>query len=223
MIKLSNIHKSFKEQVVLNDFSLEVNQGEFVVIAGPSGSGKSTLLNIIGLVDVADQGDYELFDYKNVKPYSSKATKLLRLSIGYLFQNYGLVNDFTVKQNMDIAVHYAKTKDKETAIMDALLTVGLNNMDKKKVYQLSGGEQQRLAIARLLVKPCHLILADEPTGNLDDVNKDIVLKLLRLMQKAGKTVIVVSHDAEMIEQADRVVYLKNLNEERKEFLQNETN
>lgn len=217
MIKLSNISKRFNDQVVLDGFNLEVEQGEFIVIAGPSGSGKSTLLNIIGLIDTADQGKYELLDYVNVKPYSSKAMRLLRLSIGYLFQNYGLVNDFTVNQNMDIAIRYAKSSDKQTVIMDALKTVGLNDMDKKKVYQLSGGEQQRLAIARLLVKPCHLILADEPTGNLDDVNKDIVLKLLRSMQKAGKTVIVVSHDTEMIDSADRVIYLKNLSETRKQF------
>lgn len=217
MIKLSHINKSFKEQVVLDDFNLEIAQGEFIVIAGPSGSGKSTLLNIIGLIDVADQGDYEILDYKNVKPYSSTATRLLRNSIGYLFQNYGLVNDFTVRQNMEIAIRYAKIKDKQTAIMDALSTVGLNNMDNKKVYQLSGGEQQRLAIARLIVKPCHIILADEPTGNLDDVNKEIVIQLLQSMQREGKTIIVVSHDSTLIQQADRAVYLKNQNEERKEF------
>ncbi len=208
MIVLKDICKQFNQRVVLNRFSLEVDEGEFVVIAGPSGSGKSTLLNILGLIDSPDQGMYHLFDMDAVKPNTKKANRLLRMNIGYLFQNYGLVSDLSVKQNMLIAIRFAKSKDVDTDIMNALSQVGLQEDDKKKVYQLSGGEQQRLAIARLLVKPCQLVLADEPTGNLDDENKQVVIRLLRQMQKKGKTIVVVSHDHEMIEQADRVVYLK---------------
>lgn len=208
MIVLKDICKQFNQRVVLDRFSLEVDEGEFVVIAGPSGSGKSTLLNILGLIDSPDQGTYHLFDMDAVKPNTNKANRLLRMNIGYLFQNYGLVSDLSVKQNMLIAIRFAKSKDVDTDIMNALSQVGLQEDDKKKVYQLSGGEQQRLAIARLLVKPCQLVLADEPTGNLDDENKQVVIRLLRQMQKKGKTIVVVSHDHEMIEQADRVVYLK---------------
>ena len=200
IVKVKNVHKSFQSKVVFENINLEVDKGEFVVIMGESGSGKSTLLNMIGLLDKPDSGDIILFDQKNIKPFSRKAEIMLREKIGYLFQNFALVDNETVEYNLALALDNVRGNKKEK-IKEALKTVGLEGYEKKKIYKCSGGEQQRIALARLLLKPCELILADEPTGSLDAHNKEKVCQLLKQMQKDGKTNIKVTHDESLKEYA----------------------
>lgn len=206
IIELNNIVKSFNDRKILDHFNIKVDENEFVVIMGKSGSGKSTLLNIMGLLDQPDEGIVKIFNEKNVKPFSRKAEKLLREKIGYLFQNFALLDNETVEYNLMIALENVKGNKKEL-IHKALKEVGLEDHEKKKIFECSGGEQQRIAIARLLLKPCELILADEPTGSLDSYNKKIVCDLLKHMQLRGKTIIVVTHDDYLKQYADRIVEL----------------
>lgn len=207
MIKLTNVNKAFKDIVVLENFNMEISENEYVTIVGKSGCGKSTLLNIVGLLDVATSGDVELFGHKNVKPYSSLASKLLKEKIGYLFQSFALLENQSVHYNLMLCIENTKIDNKEEKILQALEDVGLAGYEHKKVYKCSGGEQQRIAIARLLLKPCLLVLADEPTGSLDKENKEIIFSLLKMLHEKGKTILVVTHDGDMIQQANRVIKL----------------
>lgn len=209
IVEISHVYKQFGAHVVLNDLSLKVEEHSFTILYGASGCGKSTLLNLIGLLDTPDQGDIVLFGEKNVKPFSKKAESLLRNKIGYLFQNYALEDEETVEANMDVAFINQKLKkeEKKAKIQEALHEVGLDGYEKKKIYECSGGEQQRISLARLLIKPCELILADEPTGNLDKANKKIIFELLKNLQKKGKTLIVVTHDEDLIELGDAKIKL----------------
>ena len=147
----------------------------------------------------------EIFGNKNVKPFSRIASKLLRFKIGYLFQNFALLEDKSVEYNLMLGMENLKIRNKSEKISNALKEVGLEGYEKKMIYKCSGGEQQRIAIARLLLKPCELILADEPTGSLDEENKKIIYTLLKMLQEKGKTIIVVSHDLELIKLADRTI------------------
>ena len=207
IIEVKKLCKAFGEQQVFEDFYADVEENEFVAIAGKSGSGKSTLLNMIGLLDKQSSGDIILFGEKNIKPFSKRAEKMLKHHIGYLFQNFALVENESVYYNMMLAIENQKIKDKKTKIAEALKAVGLEGYENKKVYKCSGGEQQRISIARLLIKPCDLVLADEPTGSLDHENKMQIFYLLKELQNKGKTLIVVTHDRELVEIADRVIYL----------------
>ncbi|MCQ5120965.1 ATP-binding cassette domain-containing protein [Massilicoli timonensis] len=207
IIEVKKLCKAFGDQQVFEDFYAEVEENEFVAIAGKSGSGKSTLLNMIGLLDKQSSGDIILFGEKNIKPFSKRAEKMLKHHIGYLFQNFALVENESVYYNMMLAIENQKIKDKKTKIAEALKAVGLEGYENKKVYKCSGGEQQRISIARLLIKPCDLVLADEPTGSLDHENKMQIFYLLKELQNKGKTLIVVTHDRELVEIADRVIYL----------------
>lgn len=196
IIKLKNINKSYKNKKVLRDFSLEVEDGEMVAIVGASGKGKSTLLNIIGLLDLPDSGDVIIDGNKNVKPNTSKANKILRSTISYLFQNFALVDNKSVLENLLIGVKYSKgsKKEKINNIKSVLEKVELSGYEDKKVYELSGGEQQRVAIARIMLKPSKIVLADEPTGSLDEKNRNLVVELITKINALGKTVIIVTHD-----------------------------
>ena len=199
---------------------MEIEQGSFVAIQGASESGKSTLLNMIGLLDSPDKGNIVIFDKKNVKPFSRQANKLLKAKIGYLFQNFALIDNKSVYYNLYLSVDHFSFPNKKERILKALEDVGLKGFENKKICECSGGEQQRVAIARaiaknpklllcalarLLIKPCQLILADEPTGSLDSVNKEVVFKILKKMQAQGKTIVIVSHDEELVERADRII------------------
>lgn len=205
VLSLKNIHKKFEEQVVFEDFNMEVKKGEFITVLGKSGSGKSTLLNMIGLLDSFDKGIIELFGEKNIKPFSKKANLMLRDKIGYLFQNFALVDNESVYYNMKIAVNHYKFSEENILIKNALEAVGLKGFENKKVFKCSGGEQQRIAIARLMIKPCELILADEPTGSLDSENKKEIFKFLIDMNKRGKTLIVVTHDHSLVKLSHRSI------------------
>ncbi|MCY8917348.1 ATP-binding cassette domain-containing protein [Bacillus atrophaeus] len=205
MITLNNISKSFDKKSVLSNFSIQIKENEFVSIVGKSGSGKTTLLNILSLLDTPHTGDVEILGYRNPKP--KEVMKLRRENLGYIFQNYVLMDNETVSTNLLLSTAYAEDFGKEK-LSEALEMVGLDkSFLKKKVYQLSGGEQQRVAIARIILKPCDIILADEPTGNLDDYNKNIILALFHQLKDMGKTIICVTHDQEIANCSDRVINL----------------
>lgn len=205
VLKLDNISKSYRDKVVLDHFCLEVEKGEFIIITGQSGCGKSTLLNIVGLLDKPDQGQLILFNESDVKPFSKRAEKLLKNKIGYLFQNYALIENETVYNNLHFVIRNPWDKNKK--IKEVLQQVGLDHFEQKKIYQCSGGEQQRVAIARLLLKPCELILADEPTGSLDQYNKEKIMELLKGFHNQGKTIVLVTHDESIIQYASKVIHM----------------
>lgn len=209
MIKLENVTKTIGEKVILENLSLKINQGDLVAIVGKSGSGKSTLLNLLGLIDGDYSGYYEIFGQKNVPVNSVKSQAIIREHISYLFQNFALIDNETVEYNLMLALKYVKLskKDKVKKIEEILERVGLSSTLHQKVSELSGGEQQRIAVARAILKPSQLLLADEPTGSLDPENRDLVLNFLLDMNKEGKTVIIVTHDAYVAEQCHRVIEL----------------
>lgn len=211
--ELLNVHKGFRGHEVISDLSLKVHAGEIVSITGPSGSGKTTVLNMLGLLDHPDKGEIRLFGRPAPRPGSRKARMLLRLRLGYLFQNYALIDNATVTENLKVAQTYTPgtAKEKSESRGSAMERVGLDLDPNRKVYELSGGEQQRLAIARLILKPCEMILADEPTGSLDAVNRDHVLSLTRTLAEAGKAVIIVTHDNAVSGRSDREITLSAAN------------
>ena len=193
-ISLKNVNKSFGAHHVLNDVNIDINKGDFICIFGKSGGGKTTLLNIIGTLESYDSGDMSSFAKLNPIKKKKDCELLRRNNIAYLFQNFALVEKMTVEENMKLAVKYNKAKNKKELIQTALDKMGVGDKLKSKVYELSGGEQQRVAIARNMVKPFDIMLADEPTGSLDDENKSIVIDTLLALNKEGKTIVVVSHD-----------------------------
>lgn len=207
ILKIRALKKSFEKKIILNNISFDIKQGEFVCIYGKSGCGKSTLLNIIGLLDSFDSGRIEMFgkDIHNLFEYQKR--NLIRTKIGYLFQNFALIDTETVLYNLMIAMKYTKyTKsEKIKRISDSLAAVNLSGYEKKLIYTLSGGEQQRVAVARLMLKPSEIILADEPTGSLDSENRNEIITLLKRLNNDGKTVVIVSHDEYIVKMADRII------------------
>ncbi|HZJ91357.1 MAG TPA: ATP-binding cassette domain-containing protein [Oscillospiraceae bacterium] len=213
IIEWENLNKSFGETKVLLDMSGGIEEGEITLLSGVSGSGKSTLLNILGLLEPHDDGVVSWWGEKNVKPFSRKAEKLLANRIGYLFQNFALIDHLTVEKNLSIALEMSSgsESEKDQEMREALQVVGLpETMLEQYVYQCSGGEQQRIAIARLLLKPCDLILCDEPTGSLDEVNRDIVIELLLDLNREGKTIVIATHDPSLKAIADQVIQIPML-------------
>ncbi len=211
--ELEGVHKSFGGRQLFADFQLQVEAQEMVAITGPSGSGKSTLLNMIGLLDSPDRGTVRLLGNKAPKPRTHSANRYLRHHLGYLFQNFGLIENVTVRQNLKIALTYAGQRSlRNQRIAEALSDVGLPGAEDRPVYSLSGGEQQRVAVARLLLKPCEIVLADEPTGSLDSENRDVVLGLLCELNKKGKTIVIATHDPVVESACTRAVALENSRE-----------
>ncbi len=203
MIEIKGISKAFGDKKIFEDYSLQIKDGEFVVFAGESGCGKTTLLNMIGGLEKADQGEI-LIDGRNV--FSRKGRRQFYAEkVGFLFQNFALVESKSVRDNLEFIQKSARSG---VSLEEALEEVGLKNEAKTPVFQLSGGEQQRVALARLIFKKCDVILADEPTGSLDPENANRILSLLRKLQERGKTVILVTHDTSIIKNAPRVEYLK---------------
>ncbi|MDD4323493.1 MAG: ATP-binding cassette domain-containing protein [Eubacteriales bacterium] len=213
IIEWENLNKSFGETKVLLDMSGGIEEGEITLLSGVSGSGKSTLLNILGLLEPHDDGVVTWWGEKNVKPFSRKAEKFLANRIGYLFQNFALIDHLTVEKNLSIALEMSSGNEteKDQEMREALQVVGLPKaMLDQHVYQCSGGEKQRIAIARLLLKPCDLILCDEPTGSLDEVNRDIVINLLLDLNKECKTIVIATHDPSLKAIADQVIHIPML-------------
>lgn len=209
MITIKNLNKSFGEKQVFTNFNCNIKNGFMTAIIGKSGSGKSTLLNMIGLLDLDYQGEI-LYDDVNIKKLKeNKQVEFIRNNINYLFQNYALVDNETVEQNLLLALAYEKISktEKTTKINEVLTKVDLTDFNNKKIYTLSGGEQQRIALARTILKKGDIILADEPTGNLDEGNKEIVLKILKEFKDLGKTIIIVTHDLSIANECDEVIKL----------------
>ena len=209
IITLKNINKAYGEKRLFDNFNLAIEPGEFLAVMGPSGCGKSTLLNIVGLLEGFESGELIIDGDSNITPNSKQALKILRYKISYLFQNFALIEDESVEDNINLALKYINIRksEKQSILKNALYFVGMENSEKKKIYELSGGEQQRISIARGIVKPCKIILADEPTGSLDTYNRDIVLKLLKINQE-GKTIIIATHDENVSGYCNRRIHLQ---------------
>jgi putative ABC transport system ATP-binding protein len=213
MLRLEHIQKVFRttevETTALNDVSLEIATGEFVAIMGPSGCGKSTLLNILGLLDTASAGTYRFFD-ETVSSYSeAQLTDVRRAAIGFVFQSFNLIDDLSIEENVEVALLYRKVppRERRERVAAALERVGIAHRARHLPQQLSGGQQQRVAVARALVSSPKVILADEPTGNLDTTNGNAVMELLIDVAKAGTTVVMVTHSLTHAALAGRTIKL----------------
>ena len=213
MIKLENIEKIFRteevETVVLNGVSLEVKKGEFVAIMGPSGCGKSTLLNILGLLDNPTSGTY-LLDGENVGMLrESQRTKVRKGQIGFVFQSFNLIDELNVTENVELPLTYlgVPRRERQQRVKEMLQRMGISHRAGHFPQQLSGGQQQRVAIARAVVSNPKLILADEPTGNLDSKNGKEVMELLRQLNADGTTVVMVTHSQRDAGYASRIISL----------------
>ncbi len=191
-IKFKNVTYSINKEKIINNLSFEIKKNEMVSIVGESGAGKSTTLNLISGLIQPTNGEIVVSGIKNPNYRLKEGRELLNSKISFIFQNFVLLDEYTVEQNFKLVTEYVKSKIKYE---DALEKVGLKkSILKKKVYMLSGGEQQRVAIARNLLKESKIILADEPTGSLDPSNRDLVLSLLKKLNEEGNTIVIVTHD-----------------------------
>ncbi len=213
MIKTTGLHKVFRTETVetsaLNNVGIEIRQGEFVAIMGPSGCGKSTLLNILGLLDAPTSGSY-LFHNIEVSGLSEpKRTAIRRGNIGFVFQNFRLIEDLTVKENVELPLAYLNMSngERKQKVMEVLNRLQLSHRINHFPKQLSGGQQQRVAIARAVISSPSLLLADEPTGNLDSKNGTEVMQLLTELNQTGRTVVMVTHSEHDAAYAHRIVRL----------------
>ncbi|MCS1351955.1 ABC transporter ATP-binding protein [Mechercharimyces sp. CAU 1602] len=207
--EIEHVTKRYGNNTVFDKICFDVVQGDIIAITGESGSGKTTLLNIIGMLENPNEGIVKLFGEERPSIRSRKANILLRTKISFLFQNYALIEQATLNENLTIPLTYVRKskKEKRELKVQALREVGLNLSLKQKIHELSGGEQQRVAMARLLLKPCELILADEPTGSLDERNRDDILQILNKLNQKGKTIIIVTHDPVVKEICNREIRL----------------
>ena len=208
LLALKNVSKIYGDLKALNDVSIKVEKGEWVAIMGPSGSGKSTMMNIIGCMDRPSVGEVLLDGVDISKEPQKKLTDIRRDKIGLIFQQFHMVTYLTAVENVMVSQYYHSMPDEEEAL-EALERVGLRERAKHLPSQLSGGEQQRVCVARALINHPELILADEPTGNLDETNENIVLDLFRRLHDEGTTLIVVTHDPEVAEAAQRTIVLEH--------------
>lgn len=213
MIELREVSKIYQigdERVhALDHANLKVNAREFVSVIGPSGSGKSTLMNIIGCLDTADAGEY-LLEGTPIEAYSeNELARIRNRKIGFIFQSFNLLPKLTAEENVELPLIYQKVKKAERAarVKEALARVGLERRAKHLPTELSGGQQQRVAIARALVTRPSLLLADEPTGNLDSHTSREILQLFRELHEQGNTIILITHDNEIAQQAKRIVHI----------------
>jgi putative ABC transport system ATP-binding protein len=214
VIELTGIHKSFRQRIVFRDFSLRIARGEMVALQGVSGSGKTTLLNIIGLIEPIDGGNHIIVGHRNIRPGSRAAQQVIRREISYLFQDFALVENLSVEKNLLMALYYVKAtlREKRQLITAALGQSNLKGYSHAKIFELSGGEQQRVALARSILKPGCLLLADEPTGSLDGRSRDMVLDIIQHMNKQGRTIVIVTHDSTVAARCSRIVELPSYGE-----------
>ena len=208
ILTLNGISKIYGDLKALDNINLNVEEGEWLSIMGPSGSGKTTLMNIIGCMDKPSLGKIELAGQDISKLSAKDLTVVRRDTIGLVFQQFHLVNYLTALENVMMAQYYHSMPDEEEA-MEALASVGLKERAKHLPNQLSGGEQQRVCIARALINHPNLLLADEPTGNLDEKNELLVMEIFEKLHNTGSTIIVVTHDPEVADQAERMVVLEH--------------
>ncbi|NQZ89958.1 MAG: ABC transporter ATP-binding protein [Colwellia sp.] len=213
VVTMKNIHKRYDSQQIethaLQGVSLEISQGEFVAITGPSGCGKSTLLSIMGLMDSASEGDYQIAQIPTKNLKVDQRTQIRNEHIGYVFQSFNLIDSLTVFENVALPLEHRNIKAKEIKqrVEEVLAQVDMAHRQSYRPNQLSGGQQQRIAIARALVGKPDLILVDEPTGNLDSKNGDQVMALLENLNKNGSTIVMVTHDSRYSRCANRQIQL----------------
>ncbi|NTV75649.1 MAG: ABC transporter ATP-binding protein [Holophaga sp.] len=213
IIQLDAIRKVFTTDEVethaLSDIHLEIQEGEFISIAGPSGCGKSTLLSILGLLDTPTHGHYTLNGKAVAGLNLSERARIRNHEIGFIFQSFNLIGDLTVYENVELPLVYRGLPlgERRTRVMEALEEVGMSHRSKHLPSQLSGGQQQRVAVARAVGGRPSILLADEPTGNLDSTNGDAVMDLLKELHRRGSTICMVTHDQRFAQHADRTIHL----------------
>lgn len=215
MIDLKNITKTYDmgsvQVQVLRGITLHVKEGEFIAIIGPSGSGKSTLMNMIGCLDIPTTGEYYL-DGKEISTYNEKQlSKIRNQKIGFIFQKFNLLPKLTALENVELPLIYRgmSNKERKQRSIEALEKVGLSDRMNHKPTELSGGQQQRVAIARALAGDPPVLLADEPTGNLDSKSGSDVMNLIKQLSKEGKTIVLITHDNEVAKSAQRTITIKD--------------
>lgn len=211
MIKIENLQKFYRteevETMALNNLSIEVKKGEFVAVMGPSGCGKSTLLNIVGLLDDLDGGSYRFNDIEVADFNERKRSDLRKHNIGFVFQSFNLIDELTVFENVELPLIYTKVPaaERKKRVEEVLEKVQIMHRRNHFPQQLSGGQQQRVAVARAVVNNPKLILADEPTGNLDSNNGNEVMQLLTELNEQGTTIVMVTHSEHDARFSDRVI------------------
>ncbi len=213
MIRTNNLKRTYTtdevETTALNNVNLEIKEGEFVAIMGPSGCGKSTLLNILGLLDNPNGGEYFFLDHEVSKYSERQRASLRKANIGFVFQSFNLIDELTVYENVELPLFYlgVSSADREKRVNEVLEHMQVMHRKNHFPQQLSGGQQQRVAVARAIVARPKLILADEPTGNLDSANGTEVMKLLTELNEGGTTIVMVTHSAHDAEYSHRVINL----------------
>ena len=213
MLKMSQLSKVYRTEVVethaLREFSIDVREGEFVAVTGPSGSGKTTFLTIAGLLEEFSSGEYRLDGIDVTGMNDSQRSRLRNVKIGFIFQAFNLISDLTVSENIEVPLRYRglKSAERQQRIRESLERVGLSARARHYPPELSGGQQQRVAIARALAGSPRLLLADEPTGNLDTQMARGVMQLLEELHGDGATIVMVTHDPELAIRAQREVHI----------------
>lgn len=215
MIQLKDVTKVYgiaeASSTVLKDINLTINEGEFVAIMGPSGSGKSTLLNILGTLDVASSGTYTFLDTDISALTKDQRSLFRRYVLGFIFQGFNLLKKTSALENVEMPLIYlgVKTKEREERAYEALINVGLEGRTNYEPSQLSGGQQQRVAIARAIVTKPKVLIADEPTGNLDTQRSHEIMQIIKGFNESGITIIMVTHEEEVASYASRVLHVRD--------------
>lgn len=215
MIDLKNVSRIYQvgsgKVYALNKATLHIDEGEFVSVTGPSGSGKTTLMNIIGCLDIADSGTYLLDDIPIEDYTETELAKIRNRKIGFVFQSFNLINRLTAEENVELPLIYQRVgkAERKSRVADALERVNLTKWSRHLPSELSGGQQQRVTIARAIVTRPSLILGDEPTGNLDSKTTDEIMGIFHELHDQGNTIILITHDHEIAEQASRIVHIRD--------------
>jgi putative ABC transport system ATP-binding protein len=216
VIEIKNISKAYKidnfKVNALNGINLNVNKGEFVAIMGPSGSGKSTLMNIIGCLDTPTKGNYSLDSQDVSKLNDNRLAEIRNKKVGFVFQTFNLLARYNAIDNIELPLIYSKgrlPKSRREMIMDVIISVGLKGRERHRPSQMSGGERQRVAIARALINNPSIILADEPTGNLDSRTGEEIMAIFQDLNMQGKTIVLVTHEMDIAKHTNRILYLRD--------------
>jgi putative ABC transport system ATP-binding protein len=219
-IQLVNVSKKFNDNLLFGNVNATFSSGELIALTGKSGTGKTTLLNCIGLLEKITGGDIFIDNHNVSKTSTSKKIKYYRDTIGFVFQNYGLVSDWTVEQNLELALKFSglPKQARKNKISNTLKDMGLQGREKTRIYSLSGGEQQRVALAETMLKDAKIILCDEPSAALDIDNANIIINILKVFAKRGAIVIVATHDQNVVSHCTNVFSLENERLVKKEAL-----
>jgi putative ABC transport system ATP-binding protein len=215
MIELKDLTKIYRtdtiETTALNDINLHIPEGSFIAIKGPSGCGKTTLLNILGLMDKPSKGELLINGQNVIQLYEKERNRLRRKTIGFLFQKFNLIGSLSVFENVELPLLYERVSSNErrNKVMAMLQQLGIEGRKDHFPYQLSGGQQQRVGLARCVINDPQLILADEPTGNLDSHNGEEVMQLLMDLHKSGRTIVMVTHDDKYAGYAEQIIHLND--------------